>query len=192
MPEVRHVAFRWGDTIAFAARDELRATGFTVEDHWVMAATAVAPRTTSGFEIRPLRGDDLQLAADLGLAIADDHSEAYRQFLNRRATWKARLAERGLGQFWGAFDRGRLVGSLGLVSLGAIARYQDVQTAPTHRGRGIASALLAAAAAAVAVDRYIIVAEPDSGASRLYARAGFTVIERMVSAVIAPVSRSGS
>ena len=64
-----------------------------------------------------------------------------------------------------------------------------MQTAATHRKRGIASALLAASAAAIEVDRYIIVAEPESDASRIYTRAGFAVIERMVSAFSAPASR---
>jgi ribosomal protein S18 acetylase RimI-like enzyme len=69
-----------------------------------------------------------------------------------------------------------------------IARFQDVQTAPTHRKRGIASALLAAARSDV--DRYVILAEPNSNASSLYRRAGFREIdERIVSATSSPASR---
>jgi GNAT superfamily N-acetyltransferase len=188
-PGVRHVAFRWdgsgGDP---GARDELRAAGFTIEDHWVMATERVAPAETS-YPIRALGPGEMQAAADLGFAISDDHSDTYRHFLNRRAAWKADLVIAKLATFWGAFDGDELVGSLGLVPLDRVARYQDVQTAATHRKRGIASALLATAAAAVDVDRYVIVAEPESDASRIYTRAGFTVIERMVSAFSAPASR---
>lgn len=184
-PEIRHVALRWdGSTGDPGARDELRAAGFRIEDHWVMTAEQVAPASTP-YPIRPLRADEMQAVADLGFAIADDHSDTFRQFLNRRAAWKADLIAAKFGTFWGAFDGDQLVGSLGLVPLDRVARYQDVQTAATHRKRGIASALLGAAAAAVAVERYVIVAEPESDASRIYTRAGFAVIERMVSAVLA-------
>ncbi|MDQ3338643.1 MAG: GNAT family N-acetyltransferase [Myxococcota bacterium] len=186
---VRHVAFRWdgsgGDP---GARDELRAAGFSIEDHWVMASDRVAPAEAS-YPIRALRPDEMEAAAILSFAISDDHSDTYRHFLNRRAAWKADLVIAKLATFWGAFDGSELVGSLGLVPLDRVARYQDVQTAATHRKRGIASALLATAAAAVDVDRYVIVADPESDASRIYTRAGFTVIERMVSAFSAPASR---
>jgi GNAT superfamily N-acetyltransferase len=188
-PGVRHVAFRWdGSAGDPGARDELRAAGFTIEDHWVMATERVAPAETP-YPIRALAPDEMQAAADLSFAISDDHSDTYRHFLNRRAAWKADLIIAKLATFWGAFDGPQLVGTLGLVPLDRVARYQDVQTAATHRKRGIASALLATAAAAALVDRYVIVAEPESDASRIYTRAGFTVIERMVSAFSAPASR---
>jgi GNAT superfamily N-acetyltransferase len=188
-PGVRHVAFRWdGSAGDPGARNELAAAGFSIEDHWVMSADAVAAGSTD-LAIRPLHPTEMQAVADLGFAISDDHSDTYRQFLNRRADWKADLIEAQLATFWGAFDDTALVGSLGLVKLGTIGRYQDVQTAATHRKRGVASTLLGAAAAALRVEEYVIVAEPESEASRIYTRAGFTVIERLVSAFSAPASR---
>ena len=188
-PKIQHVAFRWDSTADPGALDELRAARFDVQDDFVMTATEISARPVP-YAIRPLRPDEMPAVADLGFLIADDHSDKYRRFLNRRAAWKAFIIERGLGAFWGAFDGDELVGSLGLVTLDRLARYQDVQTAPAHRKRGIASALLAAAAAAVTdIERYVIVAEPASEASRVYARAGFSVLERMVSAFKTPASR---
>jgi GNAT superfamily N-acetyltransferase len=188
-PGVRHVAFRWdGSAGDPGARGELAAAGFTIEDHWVMSADHVAAGSTE-IPIRSLHPGEMQAVADLGFAVSDDHSDTYRMFLNRRAQWKTDLVEAQVATFWGAFDDGVLVGSLGLAKLGTVGRYQDVQTAATHRKRGIASALLGAAAAATNVEQYIIVAEPESEASRIYTRAGFTVIERMVSAFSAPASR---
>lgn len=192
MPDVRHVALRWDSTNDAGATDELVAAGFVVDNDWVMTATAVAP-ATAPVEIRPLRAGEMQAVADLGFLISDDHSDKFRRFINKRAQWKAHIVERGLGTFWGAFDGGSLVGSLGLVKLDKLARYQDVETAPTHRKRGIASALLAAAAANVdtraEIERFVIIANPESAAARVYARAGFTVEERMVSTFSAPASR---
>ena len=211
MADVRHVALRWDSTTDAGAVEELVAAGFTVDNDWVMTATAVAPVPASpgqAIDIRPLRADEMQAVADLAFLISDDHSDKYRRFINRRTAWKAHIIDRGLGTFWGAFDGGALVGSLGLVPLDRLARYQDVETAPTHRKRGIASALLAAAAAGVDrhsaplrgtarpgeagpldVERFVIIANPESAAARVYARAGFTVTGRMLSTFSAPASR---
>ena len=187
--QIQHVAFRWDSTDEAGAIEELRAARFDVQDDFVMTATEVSARPIP-YEIRPLLPHEMQVVADLAFSISDDHSDKYRRFLNRRATWQRLITDCGLGTFWGAFDGSQLVGSLGLVTLDRLARYQDVQTAPAYRKRGIASALLArAAAAAFEVERYVIIAEPSSDASRVYARAGFTVLERMVSAFRRPASR---
>src|SRR6185295_11795830 len=100
----------------------------------------------------------------------------FRQFLQRRADWKRELVELGIARWYGAFDGDQLVGSLGLVALGDVSRYQDVQVATAYRKRGIASALLATAAREVLDAPFVIVAQaPD--VIRLYERAGFRVIE---------------
>lgn len=188
-PAIRHVAFRWdGTTGDVGARHELVAAGFTVWVHDVMRATTVTAAPTS-YALRPLRPDELVADAELAYAISDQHDEGFRAFTLRRAAWKRTLVERGLATWWGAFAGAQLVGSLGLARFGTLGRYQDVQTATAHRQRGIASALLAAAAAdarAAGVEQLVIVVEPDSPASRVYARAGFAPIERTASAFRAP------
>lgn len=183
-PAIRHVTLRW-DGIAgeVGAAEELAAAGFTVEVTQVMSArTVTAPRIE--LEVRPLATAEVVLTAELEYRDADRHDDVYRQFLQRRALWKQSLVATGRAMWFGAFDRGDLVGSLGLVALGARGRYQDVQTAATHRKRGIASALLAAAAREVlpAIEQLVIVAEPESAAARVYERAGFRTIERIASA----------
>jgi GNAT superfamily N-acetyltransferase len=197
-PEVRHVALRWDGTAGdVGARDELVAAGFTIDVHQALTATAVRPHATA-LPIRPLAPADLTRTAELAFAIGDNHSEGFRQFLARRAAWHRDLVERGLATFWGAFDGDALVGSLGLVPLRVgsalpldqVARYQDVQVLPSHRGRGLASALLgtsAAHAVAAGIPRLVIVAESDSPASRVYQRAGFTIAEHVASAWRHPV-----
>jgi len=188
-PAIRHIALRWdgitGDT---GATDELIAAGFTLEVNQVMVArTVTAPRIT--LEVRPLNTSEVSATAELEFSVGDRHDEEFRRFLLRRAAWKQELVATGRAMWFGAFDRGALVGSLGLVALGTRARYQDVQTAATHRRQGIASALLAAAAREVlpVVEQLVIVAEPDSPAARVYERAGFRTIERVASACRYPV-----
>lgn len=188
-PAIKHVTFWWdGTTGDTGADDELRAAGFETDVHQVLAATSVTAPPTS-FAIRPLGEEEVEATADIGWIIGDRHDEAYREFLYRRAAWHRGLVARGAATFWGAFDDDKLVATLGLVPLGDIARYQDVQTLPSHRKRGIAGALLAASARHAidrGVDQVVIMAELDSAASRVYERAGFRVIEKMAWAVRAP------
>ena len=189
-PEIRHVTLWWdGITGDAGARTELEAAGFTIETNHVMVADAaqvIAP--APALPIRELSPADVLDSVDLGWATGDRHDETYREFLHRRARWHARLVERGLARFWGAHERGELVASLGLVTLGNLARYQDVQTAVAYRRRGLAAALLAMAAnhATDGVERVVIIAAPESEAERVYGRVGFRTIERSTSACLRP------
>jgi GNAT superfamily N-acetyltransferase len=188
-PAIKHVTLWWDGTSGDAgAADELHAAGFEMDVHQVLVATAVtAPATT--YAIRPLLVDEIEATADLGWIIGDRHDEVYREFLYRRAAWHRALVARSAATFWGAFDDDKLVATLGLVRLGDVARYQDVQTLASHRKRGIAGALLAASARQAfedGVERVVIMAELDSAASRVYERVGFRMIEKMAWAVRAP------
>lgn len=183
-PEIRHVALRWDGISGDAgARSELEAAGFTVDTSVVMLARRISAPSTM-FEVRPLAVREMQATAELAFEIGDRHDETMRTFLLRRAAWQQQLVGTGGAMWWGAFDKAALVASLGLVALGARARFQDVQTAATHRQRGIASAMLVAAANTLlpSVTSLVIVTEPASAAERVYARAGFVAIETVVSA----------
>lgn len=194
-PAIKHVSLWWDGTNGDeGAAAELRAAGFTLMTNQVMvaergmrAAEASAPYHTTGapITVRELAPDDVLATADLAYTIGDRHDDSYRLFLDRRAAWQRDLVAGGRATFWGAFDGTTLVASLGLVWLDDVARYQDVQTLPTHRRRGLAGALLDAstsAAFARGCARVVIIAEPDSDAARVYARYGFRTVERTVNA----------
>lgn len=213
-PAVRHVTLCWdGVTGAAGAAGEMIAAGFTLDTTHVMTAHAHAVRAAHAvpaprdIELRPLAPDELARAAELAFALGDRPHEAYRQFLHRRAAWQRDLVTRGVARFWGAFEDQTLAGSLGLVTLvglvgrgrgGAaalprgidrIGRYQDVQTAPSHRRRGIAAALLAVAAGdaiTAGIEQLVIRTVSGSEAERVYERTGFRTIERTVSACREP------
>lgn len=181
-PQHQHVTLRWDTTTGdVGARSELEGAGFRVEVDQVMLARAVVgPATIPGLTLRALTADELPLTAALAFAISDDHSELHRTLLARRAAWQADLVRAGRAVFRAAFDGTTLVASLGIVNLWRFARYQDVQVAAAYRQRGIASALLAAAARdmeATGATAMLIVAEPRSAAAMVYARAGFDVAE---------------
>jgi GNAT superfamily N-acetyltransferase len=193
---IKHVAFSWdGITGDAGAVDELRDAGFSIDTHEVMVAESL-DAAPAALPIRALTADEVLATPELEWSMGDRHDDTYRRFLWRRAAWHRDLVVRGIARFYGAFDGTALVASLGLVSVIDVARYQDVQTLPAYRKRGLARALLATAArAAIAaarsgtttdlwsgIERVAIVAEPGSAAARLYARAGFRTIERTMSA----------
>lgn len=188
-PEVRHVTLYWR---AADGEDhhELRDAGFELARTDAMVTAAPPPPVTpAGIAVRPLAADELARTAEL--AVAADGDEAQRPFRHRRAAWQRELVARGAARFWGAFADQTLVGSLGIVRLGARARYQDVQTAPAYRRRGIAAALLAAAGgeALAGGARELVILVVADDAARVYARAGFVRADRLVAATrVRPVS----
>jgi ribosomal protein S18 acetylase RimI-like enzyme len=103
-------------------------------------------------------------------------------FERRRAAAQRALVESGRARWFGAFDGERLVGNLGIVRLGELARYQDVVTVAEYRRRGIAGALVRAAGEwgyeDPRVRRLVIVAEDGGPAIGLYERAGFSEVAR--------------
>jgi ribosomal protein S18 acetylase RimI-like enzyme len=195
-PAIKHVSLWWDGTNGDeGAATELRAAGFVLMSNQVMVAErgsrageqpsvyAVAP--SAPLVTRVLAPDEVLATADLAYTLGDRHDDSYRLFLDRRAAWHSELVTRGLAKFWGTFDGELLVASLGLVWLGKLARYQDVQTLPSHRRRGLAGALLSLSshdAFARGAERVVIIAEPESEAARVYARLGFRTVERTVNA----------
>lgn len=179
-PAIKHVTLWWdGVTGDAGAEDELVANGFKIERSVVLTADTI---TAPVHAVNQLSPEQVLDTADLAFATGDRHDENYRDFLLRRARWQSALVTRGLAKFFGVYEQDELVASLGLVPMGNVARYQDVQTAVAFRRRGFAAALLATAAREVPAPRYAIMSTPGSDAERVYMRVGFRVAELTVSA----------
>jgi GNAT superfamily N-acetyltransferase len=185
-PAIRHVTLYWDGATGAGADDELAAAGFERTCRHAMAARAVRPAAPPpDLAVRVLAPDELMRAAELAFTLAEPPDEPFRQFLHRRGAAQRDLVLRGVARFWGAFDDGTLVASLGLVRLGRLCRYQDVQTAAAHRRHGVAAALLAIAAGddlAADAEQLVICTVAGSDAERVYERAGFRTVEHIVSA----------
>ncbi len=73
---------------------------------------------------------------------------------------------------------------------GARARYQDVHTSESHRGQGIATRLVADAAAHAAsrhaIDHFVMAADPAYHAIGIYESVGFERKESVVGAMRKP------
>jgi ribosomal protein S18 acetylase RimI-like enzyme len=121
-----------------------------------------------------------------------DDSATYRRFVTDRAAASRTLAQAGHGAWFGAFLDGRLVSSMGLMGAGdGLVRFQDVETLPAARGRGLAGTLVHA------VSRYgfgelgartlVMVADPDYTAIRIYRALGFTSSQTQLGVQRAPL-----
>jgi GNAT superfamily N-acetyltransferase len=189
-PEAGHVALGV-DTAdpAAAERSGLPEAGLRIERTTVLTAGAVQapPHVNRVADYRPLAGDaDWQQSLDLRLA-ADDGDEATtnRLFYEQRTADARRVAEKGYGAWFGAFDRGRLIAQLGVFSDGGgVARYQNVETDPDWRRTGLAGTLVWRAGqwarAELSARELVIVADPEAEAIRLYRSVGFRDTETQI------------
>jgi GNAT superfamily N-acetyltransferase len=128
-------------------------------------------------EIRPLESDqDWRQSVELNLRCYGEQSPG--DFQQLRSATRRRLTQTGRAAWFGAFDGGRLVAQLGICDAGGgLARYQDVETDPAARRRGLAGTLVwragRHAAEAFGAGTLVIVADPAEGAIRVYRACGF-------------------
>jgi GNAT superfamily N-acetyltransferase len=203
----RAVSLRCDDASGrLADEGELRAAGFELDVHELLVVDQLSISAVPALPVRALAASEVGLAGELAWELADRHDEGYRAFLASRGRWLADMVARGRAHVVGAFDGAALVASLGIIPLGTIARFDQVQTHPAYRRRGLATALLALAARLCdgvdgrdqrpagstaeshrrarcagrcgSIERFAILTEPDSPASRVYRRAGFHPHER--------------
>jgi len=198
-PESTHRAFGWIED-APGDVDQFVAAGYRCNDAVVMQSREIpdVPPPTIDATLRSLALDgdaaEREWAALMDLYMATRSAEfdeaSYLPFARRSIErWRA-LAKAGRGGWFGAFVSGdegnpRLAAALGLYAEREpengerIARFQSVMTAETDRRRGLCRALIATAMrhvqAALAVDRFVIVAAAGEMPERLYASVGFAV-----------------
>jgi ribosomal protein S18 acetylase RimI-like enzyme len=192
-PEAGHVALGFDgthgnveDLSGFAER------GLSVEGQAVMTATAVhePPRPNRDAVCRALAGDDdWDQLVDLRMACIDagHDPEAYRAFTVAKVATVRRLVEGGHGDWFGAFEDGRLQSGMGLFRAGAdLARFQSVETRPEARGRGLAGTLVHHVSRhgfdVLGVRTLVMVADPDYLAIRIYRSVGFAETETQLQA----------
>lgn len=168
--------------------------GYTVETDVALAAERlVAPVSPDvDAELRALTSeDDWEQSARLSATdTAPEDLEDRLVFERRRAEVERRQSEEGAGRWLGAFVDGRLVSRLGIVLLGARARFRFVVTHPDFRRRGLAGALVHAAGewalGQPGVEHVVIVADDAGPAIGLYQGLGFTEAGRHIGIEKAP------
>ena len=172
-----------GTTEQSALVEPLVAAGFNLDRATVMTATSVhpPPRPDSTAVYRTLTSDDdWSQRVEVSVAVDPEESagEGYLAFATQRALAERRLCEERHGAWWGAFLDGQLGSVMGLVDAGdGLARYQNVETHPEFRGRGLAGTLVHRVAAYgfddLGARTLVMVADPGYLAIRIYRSVGF-------------------
>jgi ribosomal protein S18 acetylase RimI-like enzyme len=183
-PAARHRTFGIDGTAGTTAdAAAFTALGLEVEVSSVMTATAVhePPRPARDATYRPL-DSDADWAQQVELTMVGEEVGYDREFSEARAAQHRRLVDAGHGQWWGAFDDGRLLSSMGLFRASpGLARFQNVKTHPDARGRGLAGTLVHEISrfgfAELEAQTLVMVADPDYLAIRVYRSVGFTDTE---------------
>jgi GNAT superfamily N-acetyltransferase len=188
-PGTEHVAIGVDGTGGDAGDPaELGAAGLAVERNAVLtgASTTPPPRPNEAAQYRVLDSDgDWDAALELQEAVYSSDHKGWQGFTGRRLQAMRRLQEQGSGVWFGAFEAGRMVSGLGVFGDGSgIARFQNVDTHPEHRNKGLAGTLVHKASQyalqEMAAQTLVIVADPDDGAIRIYRSVGFKDAEIQV------------
>jgi ribosomal protein S18 acetylase RimI-like enzyme len=206
-PRIRHRTFYWDRTDGEegAAVPELEARGYRLERDLGMIASPVEltphPKANREVEIRrldPAAGADEALwEGEIALGLANDAEHPsgdvrFERFLRNRQAERRVLFAAGRGAWYVALDPadGAVVAGCGVIATGPRGRFQAVDTAPTHRRRGIARRLVHEAgldaATRFSLSRLVIVADAEYHASGIYESLGFRPRERVCSAWLAP------
>jgi ribosomal protein S18 acetylase RimI-like enzyme len=189
-PDAEHVAIGIDGTGGDAGdQAELAAAGLEVERNTVLttAATTPPPRPNEVAQFRVLDSDaDWDAALDLQEAVHFySGPDGWQGFNGRRLQAMRQLQVRGFGAWFGAFLAGRMVSGLGVFGDGSgIARFQNVDTHPAHRNRGLAGTLVHKASQyatqEMAAQTLVIVADQVGVAIRIYRSVGFRDAETQV------------
>jgi predicted GNAT family acetyltransferase len=186
-PSARHRTFGIDGTNGTAAdASAFAALELDTEVSSVMTATSVhePARPNREATYRPLESD-ADWEQQVELTMAGESAGYSLDFSAGRARQHRRLVDEGHGQYWGAFEGGRLLSSMGLFRASpGLARFQTVKTHPDARGRGLAGTLVHEISrfgfAELDAETLVMVADPTYLAIRVYRSVGFSDTEVQV------------
>jgi ribosomal protein S18 acetylase RimI-like enzyme len=164
-----------------------RGLRWRVEREVVMAYRGDAERAVDTSVVEEVEADDLRpLREEIARAepwATDD--EVVRMVVDANGLW----ARAGNGRHLAVRVDGQVAAATDLYSDGRTAQIEDVATAPAHRGRGYASALVLRAveeAVAAGHDLVFLTADDEDWPKELYARLGFAPVGRTVTFLRTP------
>ncbi|MEF2278174.1 GNAT family N-acetyltransferase [Deinococcus sp. YIM 134068] len=172
------------------AGSEFEAAGLQPFRNTVLTTERTTPIRPLPPEItlRPLASEadwkeTLALRLAVNAADPERHEEtSYRAFTGRKLAALRAAGEAGHGAYFGAFEGKKMLSGLGVYNAGGgVTRYQNVETHPDARGRGLAGNLVHHAGEwareNLSARTLVIVADPEYHAQRLYERVGFRPTE---------------
>lgn len=195
---VRHEAFGWDAPEGGSAVVEpFLRQGFTLSSQVGLVARhpVVAPHPAEGVRVRALEGDEdwQNLLENQQVELPEGEDPAgYAAYLVRRMKNYRRMAQEGHGAWFGAFLGKQMVGDLGLFFEGTVGRFQEVETHPLFRRRGICGTLVAEASRHArevwGVETLVLAAERGEPAERLYLALGFRPTESLETLLQSPAA----
>ena len=215
-PRIRHRVFHWdrADGEEGSAAEELESRGYTLERAVGLVASPAQviphPRASRTIEIRALDpspgADEALWEGSIELQLADNATSerlepvSFERFARTRQAERRALFAAGRGGAWYvAVETGggaRVLAACGVVATASRGRFQSVITQPDPRRRGLARALVAAAAIDAGARRglgeLVIVADTAYHARAIYESLGFRERERVCSAYRPPLPEGAS
>lgn len=189
-PGVEHVAIGVDGAGGDAGDEaELAEAGLEADRSTVLTAawTTSPPRPNEVAQFRMLDRDaDWEAALGLQEAVHPYGEPAgWAGFNGLRLLAMRQMQARGFGAWFGAFLSGRMVSGLGVFGGGSgVARFQNVDTHPEHRNKGLAGTLVHEASRYAQQDlgaqTQVIVADQTGAAIRIYRSLGFRDAEIQV------------
>ena len=191
-PAVRHETFQWlpKGRVDSAALKEFKRAGFSMDEVSVLSATSVHTDKPppAGVDFRQIRTDAEWLAvtdAQSAEGFPGIPEEEFRRYKDAMFANYRRMAEQGLGDWWGAFKGDVLVADLGLFFGKGVGRFQSVETAPDHRCQGICRTMVCYVSQQGFAEHpgvsLILHAEAGEVAREIYRSVGYEEIERLQS-----------
>src|SRR5262249_19127569 len=189
-PGAEHMAIGVDGTGGDAGDEaELAVTGLPADRGTVLpaAVTPPPPRPNEIAQFRALESDaDWEAALDLQEAVHSyGEPGGWEGFNGRRLLAMRQMQGCGFGAWFGAFQAGRMVSGLGVFGDGnGVVRFQNVDTHPEHRNKGLAGTLVYKASRyaqrEMAARKQVIVADQTGAAIRHYRLVGFSDAETQV------------
>ena len=184
LPLVRHMTFTWDSVSSRTDTREFVREGFEY------GATTVLVAEGSLSPQYPNREVDLKIAQsdDDWRGISEFHIrlnplgqdvDEYRKVAEQQFAEYRRMTKQGFGNWYFATFENRIVADLGLFDEDGVARFQNIETAPEWRRRGIAQTLMAFAADSSRAKTFVVQADSDDSVVDLYKSLGFTARETL-------------
>ncbi len=201
-PEVTHRTFAWDrvDGAVGYAEQELKSRGYKLERTSGLTATPeqISPHARASphaevLVLDPGPGRDGELweqvlAVQFAQAPPENSGDYHRNFLRKRQDGLRERFCAGDGDWYVALLDGTVAGSLGIVVTEGRARFQTVDTAAQYRRRGVATRLVFEAAQHAAahhrINQFVMAADPDYHAIRIYESLGFHRAESVCGAML--------
>ncbi|HET7839400.1 MAG TPA: GNAT family N-acetyltransferase [Rectinemataceae bacterium] len=181
--KVEHYAFGWDQTGPEpGCVGQVLAKKYNLNRSVVLTAREahLPPKYNDEAVVRALRTDsEWGQALENQIACNDEDHEprSFRAFKTRQMEAYRRMAACGQGWWFGAFIGDRLVADLGIFVTGRTARFQNVETCREHRREGICGTMVyessRRAAELAGIDEFVMVADEDYHAARIYESVGF-------------------